>query len=244
MNITQKLSLAALVGLAPAAWAQSTVTLSGIIDAAVRSVTNEGAGSLTTVLSGSNSTSRLVFTAREDLGAGLAAGMHLEHGLLVDSGSPASNEKYFDRRSTVSLFSKDWGELRLGRDFVPSYTAWSRHDPFAYVGAARSANFVSATPVGPIRSAFGTSANTTVRSDNGVQWMLPRMAGGFEASLMWAPSEGGTATNGLAEVSGARVGYTAKQWHGITESMFPRAGLSDQERALVLDFLEKNAKPM
>ena len=38
--------------------------------------------------------------------------------------------------------------------------------------------------------------------------------------------------------------YTAKQWHGITESMFPRAGLSDQERALVLDFLEKNAKPM
>jgi trimethylamine-N-oxide reductase (cytochrome c) len=38
--------------------------------------------------------------------------------------------------------------------------------------------------------------------------------------------------------------YTVKQWHGITESMFPRAGLSDQERALVLDFLEKNAKPM
>lgn len=38
--------------------------------------------------------------------------------------------------------------------------------------------------------------------------------------------------------------YTVKQWHGITESMFPRAGLSDEERALVLDFLEKNAKPM
>ena len=50
MNITQKLSLAALVGLAPTAWAQSTVTLSGIIDAAVRNVTNEGVGSLTTVL--------------------------------------------------------------------------------------------------------------------------------------------------------------------------------------------------
>ncbi|MHB1375519.1 MAG: molybdopterin-dependent oxidoreductase [Thauera sp.] len=38
--------------------------------------------------------------------------------------------------------------------------------------------------------------------------------------------------------------YTVKQWHGITESMFPRTGLSDQERAMVLDFLEKNAKPM
>ncbi len=38
--------------------------------------------------------------------------------------------------------------------------------------------------------------------------------------------------------------YTVKQWHGITQSMFPRAGLSDEERALVLDFLERNAKPM
>lgn len=36
--------------------------------------------------------------------------------------------------------------------------------------------------------------------------------------------------------------YTIKQWHGITQSMFPRAGLTDQERALVLEFLEKNAK--
>ena len=38
--------------------------------------------------------------------------------------------------------------------------------------------------------------------------------------------------------------YTVKQWHGITGSMFPRTGLTDEERALVLDFLEKNAKPM
>ena len=226
MHFTQKLSLAALVGLAPTAWAQSTVTLSGIVDAAVRNVTNGGAGSLATVLSGSNSTSRLVFTAREDMGNGLAAGMHLEHGFQVDSGSPAATNKFFDRRSTVSLFSKDWGELRLGRDFVPSYTAWSRHDPFAYVGAARSANFVSATPVGPIRSAFGTSANTTVRSDNGVQWALPRMAGGFDATLMWAPREGGTATDGLAEVSGARVGYTAKQWHVTAASTRSRNNLT------------------
>nr|WP_276206059.1 molybdopterin dinucleotide binding domain-containing protein [Thauera propionica] len=36
--------------------------------------------------------------------------------------------------------------------------------------------------------------------------------------------------------------YTVKQWHGITESMFPRAGLTDDERKLVLEFLEKNAK--
>jgi trimethylamine-N-oxide reductase (cytochrome c) len=32
------------------------------------------------------------------------------------------------------------------------------------------------------------------------------------------------------------------QWQGITESMFPRAGLEESERKLVLDFLNANAK--
>lgn len=36
--------------------------------------------------------------------------------------------------------------------------------------------------------------------------------------------------------------FTKSQWHGITQSMFPRAGLSDTERKLVLQFLEMNAK--
>ncbi len=36
--------------------------------------------------------------------------------------------------------------------------------------------------------------------------------------------------------------YTKKQWHGITQSMFPRAGLDDAQRKTVLEFLEKNAK--
>ena len=36
--------------------------------------------------------------------------------------------------------------------------------------------------------------------------------------------------------------FTKSQWHGITQSMFPRAGLDDLQRKVVLDFLEKNAK--
>ncbi|PLC53012.1 trimethylamine-N-oxide reductase [Pollutimonas nitritireducens] len=36
--------------------------------------------------------------------------------------------------------------------------------------------------------------------------------------------------------------YTMSQWMGITQSMFPRAGLDDGERKLVLEFLAKNAK--
>lgn len=36
--------------------------------------------------------------------------------------------------------------------------------------------------------------------------------------------------------------YSKKQWHGITQSMFPRAGLDEAQRKTVLEFLEKNAK--
>lgn len=36
--------------------------------------------------------------------------------------------------------------------------------------------------------------------------------------------------------------YTKTQWHGITKSMFPRAGLNPIEREEVMAFLEANAK--
>ena len=38
------------------------------------------------------------------------------------------------------------------------------------------------------------------------------------------------------------AGFNEKQWLGITQSMFPRAGLNDEEQKLVLEFLMANAK--
>jgi predicted porin len=190
--------------------AQGSVTVSGILDLAVRHVRNEGVGSMDSMVSGSNSTSRLIVSGREDLGDGLSAGFHLEHGLLADTGSQAAADKFWDRRSTVSVASNTLGEVRLGRDFVPSYTAWTRYDPFSYVGVARSANLVSATPTGPIRSSFGTNPNTTVRSDNAAQLLLPANAWGLEGGLMAAAGEGGDATAGRAKLLGVRIGHAGK----------------------------------
>jgi predicted porin len=200
------LAAAALALLAAPALAQSSVTISGVLDAAARTVSNEGLGSVQSLVSGSNATSRLVFRGSEDLGGGLSAGFHLEHGLAVDTGSPTG--AFWDRRSTVSLASRAAGEVRLGRDFVPSYVGWSRFDPFSYVGVAGSNNLVSATPLGPIRSTFGTAANTTVRSSNAVQYFLPGGLGGFEGQAMVAAGEGVTAANGGAKVIGARIGWS------------------------------------
>jgi len=35
---------------------------------------------------------------------------------------------------------------------------------------------------------------------------------------------------------------TKKQWHGVTQSMFPRSGLNEEEKKLILEYLEANAK--
>lgn len=209
-------ALAATATLTAApAWAQSSVTLFGVADSAARYVKNENVGSLKSLVSGANTTSRFGVRGMEDLGGGLAAGFHLEHGIALDSGSAASATQFWDRRSTVSLLSKSLGEIRMGRDFVPSYTSWSRHDPFGYVGVAGTGTFVSTSPVGPIRSTFGSGGNTTLRSSNSVQYILPSGLGGFEGAVMVAAGEGGTAANGQHKLLGARIGFVSPTF-GIT----------------------------
>lgn len=209
-------SLLAVVLTVPAVQAQqSSVTIFGIMDSAVRQVRNEGVGSISSLVTGGNSTSRIGFRGVEDLGGGMAAAFHLEHGLLLDSGAGASTTQFWDRRATVSLVSKTLGEVRLGRDYIPSYINWSRYDPFSYVGAAGANNFISATPVGALRSAFGSGGNTTVRASNAVQYLLPSSLGGLEGELMAAASEGGTAANGQHKVLGLRLGYFVGD-HGVS----------------------------
>lgn len=195
--------------VAPLAQAQGNVTLYGIVDLAARSVDNQGPGSVKSLVSGSASTSRIGLRGTEDLGGGLNASFNLEHGLAADTGAASGGTRFWDRRATVSLASKDLGELRLGRDFVPSYRNWSRYDPFSYVGVARSADLLSNSPVGPINAAFARNDNTTVRADNAVQYLLPKL-GGLEGEVMVTAGEGGDASAGRAKLVGIRLGYASK----------------------------------
>lgn len=207
MRIVTMAAAAAVLPVSGNPWGQSSVTVGGTADAAARWVRNEGLSSVKSLVSGSNSTSRLTIRGQEDLGGGLAAGFHLEHGLLLDAGAASQATQFWDRRSTVSVFWRPTGELRFGRDFVPSYSSWTRFDPFGYVGVAGSNNLISATPIGPIRSAFGSSPNTTVRTNNSIHYFLPSTLGGVEGGLTVAPSEGGIAANGQHKVLGGRLGY-------------------------------------
>jgi len=186
------LALAALTAFAGVASAQSSVTLFGIVDAAARNVKNGSAGSLKTLSSGGASTGRLGFRGIEDLGGGLKAGFWLEGQVDSDTGGTGYN---FQRRSTVSLIG-GFGELRLGRDFTPTYLGFGAYEVFGYVGVASNAN---------VRGSFlgqGGMA-TAVRTSNQIAYILPAM-GGLYGQINLGAGEGSG-----DKYTGGRLGYAA-----------------------------------
>ena len=189
------------------AQAAAQVTLGGIADVAIRHVDNAGLASNTSMVSGANNTSRVFFRGTENLGSGLTAGFHLEMGIQYQSGAMASSiaNQLFDRRAVVTLGSTSWGEVIAGRDYVPTYSLWVANDPFSHVGVAGSNNLASATPVGPIRAAFGTSFNTTVRANDSLQWLLPKNGLGLEGGLFQGFRANGLVADGKNDVLGFRL---------------------------------------
>lgn len=114
-----KKTLVALAALSAAAgaYAQSSVTIYGALDASVAYVKNptDKTGKSATYLNDSAiTTSRWGMRGTEDLGGGLKANFNLESD--VNMGTGANNPAGMFRRSAyVSLASDQYGELRLGR---------------------------------------------------------------------------------------------------------------------------------
>lgn len=187
-------TLAALAAFSATAYAQSSVTLYGTVDAAVRQVKNGSAGSQKQLASGSNTTSRWGLRGIEDLGGGLKAGFVLESQFNLDSGSMDPN-KFWGRRSTVSLMGR-FGEIRFGRDYTP--TAYNTFiDEFGIVGVGSRGIFSYGAG-----SNLGSPATTVLRADNSVGYFLPSLRG-FYGQLQMSAAEG---VNGNKYLGG-RFGY-------------------------------------
>ncbi|MBX3621743.1 MAG: porin [Rhizobacter sp.] len=186
------LALAVLAGFAGAASAQSNVTLFGIVDANFRQIDNNGTKVRQLGTDGLAS-SRLGFRGTEDLGGGLKAGFWLETALNLDDGTINSSGKFWHRRATVGLEGA-FGEVRLGRDFAPTYTGISDFDAFGDTGVGKFSN---------LQSKLGGTVNTLGRLDNEVQYFLPSNLGGAYGNVAVAAGEG---TVGNKYVGG-RVGY-------------------------------------
>ena len=192
--------------LCSGAWAQSSVTLFGGLDLGGRHVSNS-AGSMNTMQSGNNYTSRIGLRGVEDLGGGMKASFWLESTVNGTSGATGAGNSFWDRRSTVSL-SGAFGELRLGRDYTPMFRAFASTDVFGYVGVAGMGTLYSAGAAAPVKDAFGTGATSIARVNSAVQYYTPNTLGGFYFNGMYAkPGFGSIA--GEFDFWGARAGYAS-----------------------------------
>lgn len=189
------ISLSILTTCLPAL-CQSSVTIFGIVDL---NITRAKAGDVTTTLmdQGGKLPSRLGFRGTEDLGGGLAASFWLESGLLPDTGGISG--AFFGRRSTISLSGTNWGEIRLGRDYVPIFWNISNFTPFGTVGVAGASNIILGWPSGY------ANATTAARASNSIAYHLPQTASGIYGQANYALGEG---VDG-ARHAGARIGWAS-----------------------------------
>lgn len=166
------------------AFAQSSVTMFGIVDVNTRYEKNSDLPSNLTMNNSGLSSGRLGFRGVEDLGGGLKAGFWLESDVNADTGSISATGKMFQRRSTVSLMG-NFGEIRLGRDFSPASQHTTKFDPFGVIGLAGSS--VSSRMPGAFASYY--------RHDNAMQYFTPTF-GGAQLEVMYAPDESVTSNTG------------------------------------------------
>ena len=130
-NNTHRFALSAIAAVstlaaAGAVQAQS-VTLYGVIDTGIETVSNTAAGGTITRVPSNTGifASRWGMRGREDLGGGLAAVFTLESGFSPDTGAMGQGGRLFGRQALVGL-SGDWGAVTLGRQYSMLY--WSMMD--------------------------------------------------------------------------------------------------------------------
>jgi predicted porin len=174
------------------------------VDAGVAHLSAGGRSARGMTNSGLNS-SRLGFRGVEDLGGGLKAGFWIEGALNNDTGEGgvAGGGFNFQRRSTVSLMG-NFGEIRLGRDYTPSFYSTSSYDPFGTNGIGSSNMLNMSTALAPT-----INSTNDVRSSNAISYFLPSELGGFNGQIMYGFGENtspGPKTNNYV---GGRFGYAA-----------------------------------
>lgn len=184
------LALAVLGAYAGVASAQSSVTLYGTIDLNGRYVKNTDSKRRFSLSQDGINSSQLGFRGIEDLGGGLKAGFTLLSGVNADTGS--TNAKFFNRRSTLSLFG-NFGEVRLGRDYVPTFWNTTIFDVFGTNG------------LGDSSSVKQIASSDYVRADNAIGYFLPSNIGGVYGQFMAAAGENAAPGRYL----GGRVGFAA-----------------------------------
>ena len=210
-------ALAAVGAFAGAAQAQSSVTVYGIVDAGMATVTNTTTtgGATTGVQSGGLASPRLGLKGLEDIGGGTGVGFVLEAELLTANGAAngisgsstkstgaaattAANQ-FFNRASYVSYNDKAAGEFRLGLMNTSSYDYQIAYDPLA---AANVGGFLNGAKTVTVTNTNNVITQSTLsnRTQNAVAYVSPTF-GGFQLRANAGTNQG--ANQGDALVAGS-----------------------------------------
>ncbi|MFS4516967.1 MULTISPECIES: porin [Delftia] len=191
------------------ALAQSSVTIFGVVDVGV-TVAKSGSNRLNALNSSQGKTSLLGLRGTEDLGGGNRAQLWLEGGLNPDVGSGGSSGSLgFERRSTIGLSNNSWGEIRLGRDYTPSYNIFT-----AFAGPDTTTG-VQANLFQTIRqTAYNAASQSGVvdrtRISNAVGYFLPSDLGGIYGQFSVSFGDENASGSGASKARryiGGNLGY-------------------------------------
>jgi predicted porin len=170
-----------------------------------------------------NSSSRVGFRGVEDLGNGLSASFWMEAGVNSDdgrgapsnsnnqaSGVVASQGLTFNRRSTLSIASRSWGEIRMGRDYTPTFWTYGVFDPFGLNG-------VGTTHV--LNGSVAAAVPVVSRASNAIAYHYnstsPTGNSGLYGSVQYFLGENSSSAAGSKDGTGYawRAGYETRQFN-------------------------------
>lgn len=158
----------AAVAATSAAFAQSSVTLYGVADAAIVKSTGKSTA-FASAAGMNNGTSRWGVRGTEDLGGGMKAGFNFEQGLSLADGSLSQAGAGAFGRAAYMTLGGGFGEVRLGRTLNPSFFAAAAWE------LTGTANYSAA--VGQFGAVLGG-----IRNSSQIAYTTPNM-GGFSATL-------------------------------------------------------------
>ncbi|TKC92639.1 porin [Trinickia terrae] len=156
------------------AWAQSSVTLYGVVDDAITYVNNQKGSSNVYLRQGNLYASKFGFRGSEDLGGGTKAIFDLQAGFDLNTGAASTSGLIFNRQSYVGLQNTRYGTVTAGRQYTPYYLM---------VGPLTGSNWLTGATGAHPGDIDGL--DTTIRINNSVTYTSPNYYG-LTASMMYA----------------------------------------------------------